>query len=193
MDLKLELEQRKKFLEFLEINGLNPKQDKRILELAPDINLSISKLLAEKYGKLYKTFLISQKFKYDNIYNIKGVRGDATCFLDGLSYDIPKTSLNDKNIPRRLFTGEYKLPKEESFDTLLIYGLRKKMNEFDHSKIKRRFLGEIYKGSPLHLNINDIYYSSIMSYLKYAHFGEYKFIEEYDSKKDETYLLIKKK
>ena len=41
MNLNEEYEKRRKFLEFLEANGLSPKQDKRILELAPDISLSI--------------------------------------------------------------------------------------------------------------------------------------------------------
>lgn len=61
MNINEELKNRIKFLEFLEANGLNPKQNKRILEIAPDINLSISKLLVEKYNKLYKKILSINK------------------------------------------------------------------------------------------------------------------------------------
>lgn len=193
MNINEELERRIKFLEFLEINGLNYKTDKRIFEISPDINQSISKLLIEKYGKLYKPFLVSKKFKYDNKSKIQGLRGEVNYYSSDFTFDIPKTNLNEKNIPRKIFTKKYKLPKEIDFDTLIIYGLRNKMHEFENCIIKRKFLGEIYKGTPKKLNINDYYYSMIMTYLNFKYYKEYQFIEEYDSKNNETYLLIKKK
>jgi len=192
MNLNEEYEKRRKFLEFLEANGLRPKQDKRILELAPDISLSISKLLVEKYKELYKVFIVSPKFKYDNKYGIKGVRGEVDYYLKGLTFDVPKTKLNDKNLPKKLFTGEYKLPKETDFDTLLIYGILNQNSIMEMWK-SRRIYGEVFKGSSRdYLELKN-FYNQVMTYLNYMHYKEYQYIEEQDSKNKETYFLIKNK
>ena len=188
-----EYEKRKRFLEFLEVNGLSYKKDKRVIEVAPDISLSISKLLMEKYAKLYKCFVVSKKFSYDNKFGIDGVRGDVNYF-SRLSFDVPRTRLNDKNMPKKFFTGNYLFPKERDFDTLILYGLRRKMLEFNSWNI-RRYFGEVFSGNMEEVQKDEemYLYNAVMNCLNYKFYGQYQFIEEYDSKRNETYILIKNK
>lgn len=188
MNLNEELEKRMKFLDFLELNGLNSNDDKRVIEVAPDVNQSISKLLVEKYDELFNAFIISPKFSYDNIYRLRGFRGDVKYFYSKLIFNLSRTEIEDKI----LASNESILPKETSFDSLIIYGLRRKMFDLGACKIERRFLGEIYKGCPQDLKINDFYYSALMYYLNFKYYNEFQFIEEYDSNKDETYVLIRR-
>lgn len=191
MDLTIEYEKRRRFLEFLEANGLSPESVGRILEIAPDVSLSISKLLVEKYGNLYKTFIASPKFKYDNKYGILGVRGEARYSYEGLAFDVQKSLLNDENLPKKLFTGGYKLPTERDFDTVLIYA-QPKIQDFiaRHLKI---ICGEVYKGCPRELQTGCSYYHLTRMYLNCVCKDQYDFIQEYDSKRGETYVLIKNK
>lgn len=191
MDLTIEYEKRRRFLEFLEANGLSPESVERILEIAPDVSLSISKLLVEKYGELYKTFIASPKFKYDNKYGIPGVRGEARYLYKGLALDVPKTSLNDANLPRKLFASGYKLPKESDFDTVLIYA-QPKIQEFIARPLKI-ICGEVYKGCPRELQTGCSYYHLTRMYLYCVCKDQYDFIQEYDSQRGETYVLIKNK
>lgn len=194
MDLTREYEKRRRFLEFLEANGLSPESVGRILEIAPDISLSISKLLVEKYGDLYKTFIASPKFKYHNEYGISGVRGEAWSFYKGLTFDVPKTSLNDQNLPRNLFTGKYKLPTERDFDTLLIYGQQRTQWRLYQSNLKKLY-GLVFEGSmqDFYFSEESEYYSSIMTYLRYKKPDLYVYMQEYDSQRKETYVLINHK
>lgn len=68
------------------------------------------------------------------------------------------------------------------------------MREFDSCKL-RRLCGEIYKGTPKEFNSEkDSYiYKEIMNYLNYTYYKQFQYIEEYDSKNNEIYLLIRNK
>lgn len=158
----------------METNGRSPESVGRILEISPDISLSISRLLVEKYGDLYKTFIASPKFRYDNKYGISGVRGEVWDLYKGLTFDVSKTSLNDQNLPRSLFTGKYKLPTERDFDTLLIYGQQRTQWRLYQNNLKK-IHGLVFEGDmqDFYFSEESGYYSSIMTYLRYKKPDEY--------------------
>lgn len=105
------------FFEYLEKEGLVLGQNNSILEVAPNVLLSQSLLICEKYGELYKQFLVSRRFKKDyDILNptgeINGIRGTVECENADLRV-IP-----DKKGIRSFYT----IFQSEPYDTLLIQG-----------------------------------------------------------------------
>lgn len=110
-------EKRDLFFKYLEKEGLVPNHNYRILEVAPNVFLSQSLLIAEKYGELYKQFLVSSRFKKDyGLFcptgEVKGVKGTVECENADLIVRPDK-----KNI--RTFCSVF---SAEPFDTLLIQG-----------------------------------------------------------------------
>lgn len=70
------IESRKLFFDFLVKNGyFTPQVLKGVIEVAPNVPLSLSRLLVEKYGQRVRQLLISENFEYGNIFNVEGAIG----------------------------------------------------------------------------------------------------------------------
>ena len=171
-----ELQNRDLFFKYLEKNGLNPVTNSSILEVAPNVLQSESALLVQKYGELYKQFLLSHRFEQDNELGVKGMVGGAL-LASG------KTLI----IPDKLFVRK---PKATSFDTLLIRGQLDEAYSLALSDIPHFYFGDVIES-------ND--YRTLNAYLELyriisKHFGSEScdFVKEAMPKYGKEACLIKK-
>lgn len=178
---EITIENRNLFFEYLEEQGLSPDKNKSILEVAPSILTSQSFCLVEKYGELYKQFLVSRRFEQESFKGIpvKGMLGQLILEKGDLAVPVPT---------RDKLRSYYNVLKHAPFDTLLIQG---QMDDA-YSLVKARqqlLFGDVCE-KPDYVT-RKAYYDLVKVIQMYNEYGEYEM--HHDRKDNHEYYLIMRK
>lgn len=122
--MKNEYDDKVLFFNYLESNGLNSLYKPYILEYAPNILESQSKLIVEKYVEQIKQYLVSRCFDEHNPYRVKGTRG--VLYLKNHDIKINTAeSIFEEHLykTKKLFELKKEEPKTSDFNVLLIQGM----------------------------------------------------------------------
>lgn len=178
---KTTIEKRNLFFKYLEEVGLDPAQNQNILEIAPSIVASQSILLVERYGDLYKQFLVSKGFEQEPFkeVSVNGILGQVVLEKGDLAVPV---SFRDKLL------SFLKILKSSPFDTLLVQG---QIDEA-YSLIRARqqlLFGDVCEKHDY--ETRKVYYDLIKAIQRYNTYGDYKLCHE--RKDNNEYYLIKRK
>lgn len=178
---EITIEKRNLFFKYLEEEGLSPEKNRSILEVAPSILTSQSFCLVEKYGKLYKQFLVSRRFEQESFKGVpvKGMLGQVILEKGNLVVPVPT---------RDKLRGYYNILKCAPFDTLLIQG---QMDDA-YALVKTRqqlLFGDVCEKHDY--VTKKAYYDLVKAIQRYNEYGEYEM--HHDGKDNHEYYLIMRK
>lgn len=178
---KITLEKRDLFFKYLEEVGLDPAQNQSILEVAPSMVTSQSMLLAKRYGRLYKQFLVSRGLEQEPFKGvpINGILGKVVLKKGDLAVPIPF---------RDRLQAYYKIFKYGPFDTVLIQG--QVDDAYSLIRVRQQLLfGDVCDKHDY--ETRKVYLDLIKAIQKYNNYGEYELC--HDREGNYEYYLVKRK
>lgn len=186
---KIYIEDKTLFLDYLEskrVDLIKPY----ILETAPSVIESLSRLLVQKYKENSKQYLVSGSFDYDNPYNVKGTKGYI--YLKNLDININNSKILFEENSFRHNKLNQKLPKTTDFDVLLIQGMPDLLFELYGARINKLF-GDVLNVGDENFNNYKRLYEAIFRLIKDSSTHEYELCHDTINELGKELYLIKRR